>query len=110
MMGKASAQTGRARRADAGLIRTTERDLRLLRIVGEQYALSVPQLARLMGRSEHAGRWLRERWQRAGWVEGRALIVGQPPFVWLTRRGLSAAGLDYPVWRLTPGALATSPR
>ena len=67
-------QTTRRRRADAGLIRTTERDLRLLRIVGEQYALSVPQLARLMGRSRHAGRWLRERWQRAGWVEGRALI------------------------------------
>ena len=96
----------RARRADAGLIRTTERDLRLLRIVGEQYALSVPQLARLMGRSGHAGRWLRERWQRAGWVDGRALLVGRPPFVWLTRRGLSAAGLGYPVWRPTPGALA----
>ena len=105
-MGKTSAQTTRARRADAGLIRTTERDLRLLRVVGEQYALSVPQLARVMGRSEHAGRWLRERWQRAGWVEGRALIVGRPPFVWLTRRGLSAAGLDYAVWRPTPGALA----
>ena len=105
-MGKASAQTTRARRADAGLIRTTERDLRLLRVVGEQYALSVPQLARVMGRSEHAGRWLRDRWQRAGWVEGRALIVGRPPFVWLTRRGLRAAGLDYAVWRPTPGALA----
>jgi len=94
------------RRADAGLIRTTERDLRLLRVVGEQYALSVPQLARLMGRSGHAGRWLRERWQRAGWVEGRALLVGKPPFLWLTRRGLNAAGLDYAVWRPRPGALA----
>ena len=98
-------QTTRRRRADAGLIRTTECDLRLLRILGEQYALSVPQLARLMGRSRHAGRWLRERWQRAGWVEGRALIVGQPPFVWLTRRGLGAAGLDYAVWRPRPGQL-----
>jgi hypothetical protein len=95
----------RARRADAGLVRTTERDLRLLRTVGEQYALTVPQLARLMGRSVHAGRWLRERWQRAGWVNGRALLVGQPPFVWLTRRGLNAARLHYPVWRPNPGAL-----
>jgi DNA-binding CsgD family transcriptional regulator len=45
-----------ARRADAGLARATERDLRLLRWVAEQYAVSIPQLARLMGRSEHAAR------------------------------------------------------
>lgn len=104
MSGKAR-ETTRTRRSDAGLIRATDRDLRLLRIVAEQYALSVPQVARLMGRSEHAARWLRARWQRAGWVEGRAILVGRPPFVWLTRRGLSAAALQYSVWRPTPGAL-----
>ncbi len=96
----------RSRRSDAGQVRVTERDLRLLRIVGEQYAVTVPQLARLMGRSHHAGRWLRERWQAAGWVEARALLVGRPVFVWLTRRGLRAAGLDYSVWRPAAGALA----
>src|SRR3954451_7381940 len=86
------------RRADAGLVRATERDLELLRWVGEQYAVSLPQLARLMGRSEHAARWLRARWQRAGWAQGRTVLVGRPVFVWLTREGTRAAGVAYKPW------------
>jgi hypothetical protein len=74
--------------------------------VGEQFAVTLPQLARLMGRTEHAARWLRFRWERAGWARGRALLVGEPVFVWLTRRGLRAAGLDYAAWRPNPGRLA----
>ena len=77
----------RGRRSDAGRLRCTARDLELLALVGEQYALSLPQLARLMGRSLHAARWLRARWERAGWARGRALLVGEPVFVWLTRKG-----------------------
>lgn len=68
--------------------------------------MTLPQLARLMGRSHHAARWLRSRWERAGWAEGRALLVGEPVFVWLTRRGQRVAGLDYSLWRPNPGALA----
>lgn len=98
--------TGRRLRSDAGSVRASERDLELLRFTGEQFALTLTQLARLMGRTEHAARWLRSRWQRAGWAQGRALLVDEPVFVWLTRRGLSAAGLDYSVWRPNPGALA----
>jgi hypothetical protein len=78
----------------------------LLSIVGEQYALSMPQLARLMGRTLHAARWLRSRWERAGWARGRAVLVGQPVFVWLTRRGQRIAGSEYSLWRPNPGALA----
>jgi hypothetical protein len=74
--------------------------------VGQQYALSLPQLARLMGRSLHAARWLRSRWERAGWAMGRAVLVGQPVFVWLTRRGQRVAGSEYSLWRPNPGALA----
>lgn len=105
-MSEAATAVSRRRRSDTGLVRATERDLRLLRFVGEQYAVTLPQLAVLMDRSIYAARWLRERWQRAGWVEARALLVGEPVFVWLTRRGTTAAGVDYPVWRPTPGALA----
>ncbi len=86
------------RRSDAGHIRIAQRDLELLRVVGEQFAITLPQLARLMGRSEHAARWLRARWQRAGWVEGRALLVSEPVFVWLTRPGQRLAGLPYKLW------------
>jgi hypothetical protein len=96
----------RRRRSDAGDLRCSGRDLELLSIVGEQYALSLPQLARLMGRSLHAARWLRSRWERAGWARGRAVLVGEPVFVWLTRRGQRIAASDYSLWRPNPGGLA----
>jgi hypothetical protein len=66
----------------------------------------MPQLARLMGRSVHAARWLRSRWEAAGWVRGRALLVGEPVFVWLTRRGQRVAGSEFSLWRPNPGAVA----
>lgn len=96
----------RARRSDAGTVRCSARDLELLRVVGEQYAVTLPQLARMMDCSPHAARWLRSRWERAGWDRGRALLVGEPVFVWLTRRGHSLAGVEYSVWRPNAGMLA----
>src|SRR5919106_5425973 len=101
-----SAARPRRRRSDAGEPRCSGRDLELLSIVGEQYAVSLPQLARLMGRSVHAARWLRSRWEAVGWVRGRALLVGQPVFVWLTRRGQRVAGSEFSLWRPNPGGLA----
>ncbi len=98
------------RRSDAGHIRVAQRDLELLRVVGEQFAVTLPQLARLMGRSGHAARWLRSRWQRAGWVEGRALLVSEPVFVWLTRPGQRLAGLPYKLWSRTRHCSPTSRR
>jgi DNA-binding CsgD family transcriptional regulator len=74
----------RARRADAGSVRVSARDIELLRIVGEQHGVTLPQLARMMGCSEHGARWLRSRSERAGWARGRALLVGEPVSVWLT--------------------------
>lgn len=96
----------RARRSDAGTVRCSRRDLELLRVVGEQYAVTLPQLAQMMGCSSHAARWLRSRWERAGWARGRALLVGAPVFVWLTRRRQTLAGIDYAVWRPNAGMLA----
>jgi hypothetical protein len=96
----------RRRRRDAGLVKATERDLELLRFAGEQYALTLPQLAGLMGRSEHAARWLRDRWERAGWARGAALVVGRPVLVWPTRAGMRLAGLEFRAWRPNPGAVA----
>ena len=84
----------------------TPRDIELLRVAGEQYALTLPQLARLMGRSVHAGRWLRDRWEHAGWARGAAIVVGQPVLVWPTQSGMRLAGLDFRAWRPNPGAVA----
>jgi hypothetical protein len=101
-----SPSRSRAARGDAGSVRVSGRDIELLRVMGEQYAVTLPQLAQMMGCSEHAARWLRSRWERAGWAKGRALLVGEPVFVWLTRRGQTLAGVDYSVWRPNPGMLA----
>jgi hypothetical protein len=89
----------RKRRADCGSVRLSERDGQLLRLVGEQYAVSVNQLAALIGRSYRTGRWLRDRWRRAGWVESRQLTVGGASFIWLTGAGVRVAGSPYRTWR-----------
>jgi hypothetical protein len=99
-------ESARATRSDAGAVRCSTRDVELLRIVGEQYAVTLPQLADLTGCSLHAAHWLRTRWERAGWARGRAMLVGEPVFVWLTRRGHGIAGIDYAVWRPHAGMLA----
>jgi hypothetical protein len=85
----------------------TERDLRVLRLIAEQCAVTQPQLARLIGRSEHTARSLRARWQRAGWVDGGVLLLGWPPFIWLTATGQRACGIDYSTWR--PAGLGRIP-
>ena len=70
--------------------------------MGEQCTLTQPQLARAIGFSEHAARKLRSRWAAAGWAEGRVLLAGRPPLVWLTRRGTRLADVPFKPWRPTP--------
>ncbi len=71
------------------------RDRQLLRLIGEQYLVTLPQLAHLAGRSERTARWLRTRWQRAGLVHAGMLLVEEPTIVWLTRRGLACVDLPW---------------
>jgi hypothetical protein len=89
--------TPKPRRQDAGHPRVSPRDLSLLRLIGEHYAVTLPQLARLIGRSEHAARWLRARWQKAGWV-GRPIGVSvgavDSPVVAAVMRGTLRAGSE----------------
>jgi hypothetical protein len=85
--------------ADPRMPIVTERDLAALGVIAEQCAITQPQLARLIDRSEHTARSLRARWQRAGWVEGKVLLLGWPPFIWLTRKGQATCGADYKPWR-----------
>jgi hypothetical protein len=76
----------------------TERDRRLLRLIGEQYALSVEQLARL---TSGAGS-LRDRWSRAGWVGGGRLTYTLPWLMWLTADGAAIANSPYRTWEPKP--------
>jgi hypothetical protein len=87
-------QRGKRRRCDYGSVKASERDLQLLYLIGEQYAVTLPQIARLIGRSIHTARALRDRWKRAGWVDSGQLAIQAPSFVWLTGRG--AAGVESP--------------
>ncbi len=94
---------GRRRRYDDGSFRTSERDLELLYLIGEQYAITLPQLGRLIGRSFHTARALRDRWKRAGWVESGKLAVDAPSFVWLSGRGTAVAQSPYRTWQANHG-------
>jgi hypothetical protein len=83
------------------------RDLAVLPLIAEQCAVTQRQLAHLIGRSERTARWLRDRWQRAGWTEGRVLLVGEPAFIWVTPRGQRVCGVDFKPWR--PQAIGRLP-
>lgn len=94
---------GRQRRIDYGSFKVSERDKDVLALIGEQYAVTLPQLARLIHRRLHTARALRDRWKRAGWIDSRPLAVDAPSFVWLTGRGRTLAVSPYRVWEANPG-------
>jgi hypothetical protein len=73
----------------------SERDRELLRFVGEQYLVTLPQLSYLADRCPRTARWLRTRWQRAGLIDAAKLLMDEPTVIWLTRPGLAALGLGW---------------
>jgi hypothetical protein len=89
----------RKKRSDSGSVCLSERDGRLLELIGEQCAVNVAQLARLIGRTHRTGRWLRDRWRHAGWIESRPLTRNGPSFLWLTPLGIRVARSPYRTWR-----------
>lgn len=102
---RTSVAMGRERRADLGTRRFSQRDGELLGFVGEQYAVSVEQLSALIGRSVHTGRWLRDRWRKAGWVESHQILAGGRSFLWLTAEGSRVACSPYRRWSPNPGLI-----
>jgi hypothetical protein len=89
----------RARRSDAGIVRPTGRDVRVLRWLGEMYGAPLPVVAELYGVGARAARRYAGRLIQAGFAS-RQLA---PAEVWLvpTRAGLHYAGLEqYERWDL----------
>jgi hypothetical protein len=74
-----------------------------LAYVAEQYAVTLDQLAVLIGRSYRTARGLRDRWVDAGWAGSARLAVDLPPFVWLTSRGTTIAGNRLRTWQPSHG-------
>jgi len=92
---------GRRQQARRRLVVVSERDRELLELVEEQYAITLPQLARLIGRTHETARALRDRWKRAGWIDSGKLAVDAPPFVWLTKR--APIEPSFRTWEPRPG-------
>lgn len=89
-------------RSDKGQVRATERDLKVMTFIGEQYAISLDHLKKLLemekgeGLSESTVKRLCIRWESAGWIEKRKILAHSPQWVWLTKHGLQEMELDYP--------------
>jgi hypothetical protein len=105
----------RIQRSDKGRVLLTPRDLVTLPWIAEQYTARLDQIGRLLGREAQrttqqagvvqittANRVLR-RWLAAGLVKSKYVMAREPPWVYLTTRGLHELGLPYRVY--TPTAV-----
>ncbi len=79
-----------------------ERDIRGLLFTADMYAVQLDQLAVLLAATDGQARAVVARWRRQGYAASGRLGTG-PPWIWLTRSGLAAAGLRYTA---APPALA----
>ena len=74
--------------------RLTGRDIAALLFVADMYAVQLDQLAVVLGVTQPRARAVALGWRRAGHAESARIGPG-PPWLWLTRSGLSACGLPY---------------
>lgn len=96
----------RRTRIDKGQKKVTRRDLRVLQWIAEQEAVRIDHLAVLLGReSKRKNSALKisgvntvvYRWIEQGWVSKFNPFMGveNPPFVYLTSKGLADLGIDF---------------
>lgn len=100
-------------------IRLTQRDLKALHRIGEQYCLRFDQLQCFLASwspesdkmketgvlSEEVTRRILKRWRVAELVECRLFLFGEPSWIWLTRKGLQSIGLNFRYYEPKPGEL-----
>jgi hypothetical protein len=90
------------RRADAGTVRLTGRDVSGLLLTAEHYAAPYDLLAAALAVQPARLRGITARWRSAGHAATGTLGTG-PAWCWLTPAGMAACGLPYPA---RPPALA----
>ncbi len=88
----------------------TQRDLTVLKWVGEMYTARFDTVRKLLGRSAGVGvipqkeqgsinqdnaRKLVKKWENLGLVHQKKIFFDDPNYIWLTTEGLRAVGLDY---------------
>jgi hypothetical protein len=97
--------TKRALRADAGLVRISQRDIDGLMLCAEQYGAPYDLLAEWLLVPQDRLPAIVARWRKAGYAVSRRLGPG-PAWCWLTRGGMTACGLGYPAAEPSLGRLA----
>jgi len=84
-------QAGKVKERAQGVL-VTERDLTVLRWIGEQFAVRADVIRWLLGGnqplSDGRTRQVIDRWRRAGLVNQQRFFLGAEPVVWPTREGL----------------------
>jgi hypothetical protein len=94
-------------RRDRGTVLFSPRDGYCLAWIADQYAARLDQIQQLLsrmplGQVKNKSKGLApttvkdqiERWRRAGWIEYERVLVGQPGWAWITRKGLQVLDLD----------------
>ena len=93
------------RRADAGTVKLTDRDITGLMLCADHYGAPYDILAAALCVRDDRLRGIVARWRHAGYAETGTLATG-PPWCWLTAPGMKATGLSYPATRPALGRLA----
>src|SRR5436190_21883247 len=93
------------RRADAGIIRLSQRDIDGLLLVGEHFGAPYDLLAAALQVDPDRLAPILARWRRAGYAATGRLGPG-PGWCWLTRDGMTATGLGFPAGQPALGRLA----
>ena len=94
-----------ARRADAGTVRLSQRDIDGLLLCGEHYGAPSDLLGVALRVQPDRLPAITARWRRAGYAATGRLGPG-PSWCWLTRDGMTATGLGFPATRPSLGRLA----
>jgi hypothetical protein len=95
----------RTRRHGAGVLKLSQRDIDGLLLCGEQYGAPYDLMAISMGAAPVRMRQVVKRWRDFGYADTAQLGPG-PTWCWLTRAGMTAAGLRYSAVRPALGRLA----
>ena len=86
------------RRADAGTVKLTDRDITGLMLCADHFAAPYDLLAAALDVRGDRLRGIVARWRHTGYAETGTLATG-PPWCWLTTAGMKATGLSYPAIR-----------
>jgi hypothetical protein len=80
-------------------------EINILRLVSEQGAIPVDQLARFLDCEEARARRIAGQLGKAGFTSCREFLVDQPAWVWTTERGARISGTGLSPWTLNVGSL-----